>query len=86
MSRKQRNKCSWNFNYLDATVDPSRSHTAGLQTAERQNRLYRLLILIKVWITTLKHQSTLKHMEVGRKEKEVIKKTLTLKRSLGKLR
>lgn len=58
---------------MDATVNFSRSHTAGLQTAESENRLYQLLILIKVWIAILKHQSTLGHMEVGREEEEVIK-------------
>lgn len=57
---------------MDATVDFS-SCAAGLQTAESENRLHRLFVLIKVWITILKHQSTLGHMEVEREEEEVIK-------------
>lgn len=57
MSRKERNNRSWNFNHLDATVDFSRSRTAGPQTAQSENRLYQLLVLIKVWVTTFKHQA-----------------------------
>lgn len=73
---------------MDATVDPSRSHTAGLQTVESENRQSEIEILAshfdqnEVWITILKHQSTLKHMEVSREEEEVIKKTPYPKKDL----